>query len=203
VVVDQVDIGRVDSLEPEHDPPIARDPYRPVAGEVAFQCMEPEAGKIHVRWAGRLIETRQDPLYLCSVCGRYAASVSPFVKELQAFVPEVDDHPGSVTCHRSGDNTELGRPGSHDGRGHPRLVGDRFPCTTGMVPPPPSTITPSWSTTGRANSKDLEVPTKLDTTGRPYLGCRRAGLGGTELEGSEEPSESYVDGRDRAVGQEV
>ena len=60
-----------------------------------------------------------------------------------------------------------------------------------------------WSTTGRATSNDLEVPTKLDTTGRFYLGCRRAGLGGTELEGSEEPSESYVDGRDRAVGQEV
>ena len=48
-----------------------------------------------------------------------------------------------------------------------------------------------------------EVPTKLATTGRLYLGCRRAGLGSTELEVSEEPSESYVDGWDRAVGQEV
>ena len=96
VVVDQVDLGRVNALEPEHDPPIAGHPHGPVTGEVPFQRMEPEAGKIHVLWAGRMIETRQDPIEtrqdpfdLGNVRGRYAASVSLLVEQFQTLVPEV------------------------------------------------------------------------------------------------------------------
>jgi hypothetical protein len=76
MVVDQIDIEGVATLESKNDPPIGANGDRPIASEVALQLMQPE-GRQPQRLDGfRRVEHGQDLLDLADVLGANALALS-------------------------------------------------------------------------------------------------------------------------------
>lgn len=60
MIVNQIDVAGISTVEPKYDAPVGRDADRPIASKFALQRMQPEARKVHVPWLRRLVEAGQD-----------------------------------------------------------------------------------------------------------------------------------------------
>ena len=92
MIVDQVHVVGVRALEAEHDPPIARDAYRPVARAVALQRMQPKTGQIHMRGFGRFVQAGEDALDPGDRFRRHPPPVSILVQKPEPLVAKIPDH---------------------------------------------------------------------------------------------------------------
>ena len=60
MVVQIIYIDGMAIVEPERDPPIARDGYGIVPLKAALEGVQPETGEIHALWIGAPVEGSQD-----------------------------------------------------------------------------------------------------------------------------------------------
>ena len=70
MIVNEIDIADICTIETKHDAPVARDADRPLAGKIALQGMLPEAWKVHIPRLRRLIEAGEDAFDLVGVLRR-------------------------------------------------------------------------------------------------------------------------------------
>jgi hypothetical protein len=92
MVVDQINIDGVASIEAKDDPPISRDGDRPEALQGALQRVQPQSREIHLSGHCCHIEAGK---YSRNFVDDGRLQTSPFVLPVQAFeafVPETPNH---------------------------------------------------------------------------------------------------------------
>ena len=92
MIVDELHVAGGAVREAEDDAPIGPHRDAPAALAVAFQRMQPEAGKIHVLHGSSRLQSRQDVLDLLDLLRCQPAAVARFVESLQPAVLETADH---------------------------------------------------------------------------------------------------------------
>jgi hypothetical protein len=88
MVVEQIDIEGIASLEAEDDAPVTGDLDGPEAFQLAPERVEPEAGGIDIGHGRRSIQTAQDTPDLAHMVRPDAAPVSQLEQTLQSAMPE-------------------------------------------------------------------------------------------------------------------
>src|SRR5664279_3383633 len=95
LVVDEFDVAIYES---ERDPPVAVNPDRPVAGEVALQLVRTERRDRDVGGSLCHVKQPQDAQQLRDVVSLDASLRTLAIQPLHALVSETDDHQKSVAC---------------------------------------------------------------------------------------------------------
>jgi hypothetical protein len=80
MIVDQIDVMGVASIEVENDTPVGPDGHGPEAGQVALERMQPETGQVHLADLIRLIETRENALDLVDLIRPELAPIALLVQ---------------------------------------------------------------------------------------------------------------------------
>ena len=115
MVVHEIDVDRVASLEAEDDPEIPRDSNGPEAVQVAAEPMQPEAGPVHVFGPFGVVQLVEDALDARDMRLRKSAPIILLVEAPQPAMAEVDDH--GLTVRRAsiaGDGFEVGHGHARD-----------------------------------------------------------------------------------------
>jgi broad specificity phosphatase PhoE len=92
MIVDEIDVDSVVSLEPKYDPPITADSDAPEAFQIAAEAMKTEALHVHIVDRSRRIEAGQyadDPL---DEIRAQFASVVVLEQALETTMPNASDH---------------------------------------------------------------------------------------------------------------
>src|SRR6266403_6316247 len=76
VIVNEVDIGRVLSVEFEDEPQITRYGNRPLASSAAAKRMKPQPWQTHIAGSFAGVQQREDPPQSRLVLGRHAAEIA-------------------------------------------------------------------------------------------------------------------------------
>lgn len=92
MIIEIVDIERVAFRKAEDDSPVCPDGHGPKAFELAFERMEPETGKVHIRDDSRSVEPHQNIAQFLGVLARDTALVVIFIKAFEALVADRPDH---------------------------------------------------------------------------------------------------------------
>src|SRR5919106_1160763 len=92
MIVDIVHVLHGALLEPEGNPPIAGDPYRPMPLQVAFRRVQPEPRQVHVIGSSAAVQHRQDISQLLQMLWRHPSRRPSVVERFQAPMPERPDH---------------------------------------------------------------------------------------------------------------
>ena len=117
MIVDELHVAGGAVREAEDDAPIGPHRDAPEALAVAFQRMQPEAGKIHVLHGSSRLQSRQDVLDLLDLLRCQPAAVARFVESLQPAVLETADHRSARVY---GDKCQLSIAFSPDSGQRPR-----------------------------------------------------------------------------------
>ena len=88
MVVDQVDIVYIASVEAEDDPPVAGNRNAPERLQIALQGMKPVSGQVEVRWSTGVVEVRESNRETVGLIGADSATVISLIQALQGPVTE-------------------------------------------------------------------------------------------------------------------
>jgi len=92
MVIDQIDIPNMSIVKPKYDAPVRANRDAPETLEPAFERVEPEAGKIHIRWSPGAVKNGEDVLNLLDHVGLEPSPVAVDKKSLESLVSETLDH---------------------------------------------------------------------------------------------------------------
>src|SRR3990172_5860418 len=92
MVVDQINIVRVASLEAEDDAPVCPDRHAPEALEVAFEAVQSEAGQVHVFRPPGAVQHEKDVFEFLEQIRADAFSVALLKQPFQPLMPEAFNH---------------------------------------------------------------------------------------------------------------
>jgi hypothetical protein len=93
MIIDQVDVSGVRSIETPRDPPIARYGNGPESGHIALQCVQPIPRQRHIGRALSNFETLQYARGFVALISTRTAAVTVLEEQFQAFVPKAPYHP--------------------------------------------------------------------------------------------------------------
>src|SRR5260370_1902095 len=96
VVVGQINVKSVASLEAKNDPPVGTHNNGPKAFKVADETMKAESGNVHVFDFFRRIQEAENIFDPLDVLCAYAFANTVLEKALKALVAKADDHWSSV-----------------------------------------------------------------------------------------------------------
>jgi hypothetical protein len=91
MVIHEIDIGDVVTLEPENQPPVSRDPDGPLTRAIAFQFVQAGAGQVHIGGLCADIQRGEPSAELRGVLCVDPTGASGPVKPFKALVPEAQD----------------------------------------------------------------------------------------------------------------
>ena len=92
MVIGQIHITGLFTVEAKYDAPVARDIDCPKVLQVAFHRVQPQAYQIHIRRMTRRIKPGQYCPYTPELVLANPLGPIPRVKVTQSFVPERSDH---------------------------------------------------------------------------------------------------------------
>ena len=92
MVIDQIHIPDIPSIEAEDDTPVAGHSHCPRTREIAPQRMEPETRQVHISRLSCFIKTGKNTLDLGDQQRRNPLTISLLEQALKAPVAEAKDH---------------------------------------------------------------------------------------------------------------
>jgi hypothetical protein len=92
VVIDQIDICRIRSVEFENDPPIARDRHRPLSAPLAPKRVQLKAGEGQAGRAACVVQRRQYLAQLAYLLRIDPGGIAALEQPLQPAMPKSPDH---------------------------------------------------------------------------------------------------------------
>ena len=92
MIVDQVHVPDVSSLEAEDDTPVAGYPDGPIPRQIAPQRMESETRETHISRLSRFVKTGKNALDLGGQRGWHTPVIAFLEQALKTFVPKAKDH---------------------------------------------------------------------------------------------------------------
>ena len=95
VVVDQVHVNGLGSVESEHDSPVRRYPDTPEVASVSLQLVETPTGESHVTWMRRFVQGSQNPSNPRYQIGVQSSRVATVIQPLEPSMSEL--HRRTVT----------------------------------------------------------------------------------------------------------